>query len=219
MTKFHHAILLLLIILVTGCTSMSGPGEGTDAQKQFNLQSLNGKALVYGRIHWLENGEERYKDKGSAYESISPRYLRVEDTENGSLSIEPDGRFFWVLPEGTYILHQIHWFDPWDGPHRVDPRVAFYVPSGDMALCIGTLQVDIQGKRDIIGGLWMKGRSIEIQDECAGMDSSAIDPSLDKKRLLMVHNHGLPDRPEALENRDQLIDFIRAIMPGLMTIY
>jgi len=33
----------------------------------------------------------------------------------------------------------------------------------------------------------------------------------------MVHNQGLPARPESLENRDKTIDFIRAIIPGLMT--
>jgi hypothetical protein len=139
--------------------------------------------------------------------------------DKGSLRIEPEGHFYWVLPKGTYLMHQIHWFDPIDGPHRIDPRVAFYVPSGAQALCIGTLKVDIQGKRDLIGGLWIKGRTISVEDECESMSLQHVTPDLEKKRLLMVHNHGLPDRPEHLESQDQLIDFIRAIIPGLMTIY
>lgn len=218
MPKLLLTISILFMSLFTGCTSMPGTDEKA-GHETLNLESLNGNALLYGRILWLENGEERYKDNGSAYSSISPRYLRIEDMKQGSLNIEPDGRFFWLLPKGTYLLHQIHWFDPWDGPHRVDPRVAFFVPAGDTALCIGTLTVDIKGKRDIIGGLWMKGRIVEIQDECSDMDSGIIDSSVEKQILLMVHNEGLPDRPEKLEDRDQLMDFIRAIIPGLMTIY
>jgi hypothetical protein len=208
--------ILFCLTLLTACASTPSPDNTTS---QIDLQSLDGKTLVYGRIRWLENGAEKNTGEDARNQSISPKYLRIEDMEQGALTVEADGHFFWVLPEGTYMLHQIHWFDPWDGPHRINPSIAFYVPGEQEALCIGTLNVDILGKRDVIGGLWIKGRSITIDDECEDIYQQHINPELNQMTLLMAHNQGLPDRPEALENRDKLIDFIRAIIPGLMTIY
>lgn len=220
MNKLSKTIIGFSIILITGCAnSPEFEDKGSATVRQIDVESLNTNALVYGRVQWFENGVERKTEKNTIGLNISPRYLRIEDRGEGSLRIEPDGHFYWELPKGTYLMHQIHWFDPIDGPHRIDPRVAFYVPSVGQALCIGTLKVDIQGKRDLIGGLWIKGRTISVEDECESISLQHVTPDLEKKRLLMVHNHGLPDRPESLENRDQLIDFIRAIMPGLMTIY
>ena len=206
--------LLYIFLLLSGCASTM---DGTNPSEQFTVESLGGKTLVYGHIRMLENGEERYKDSPSTYESISPRYLRLEDMEQGTLTVTSDGSFFWVLPTGTYMLHQIHWFDNWDGPHRIDPSLAFYVPPGTNALCAGSLTIDIMGKRDFIGGLWIKGRTIKVEDHCDMLYDKKINASLDKNKLLMVYNKGLPARPESLENRDKLIDFIRAIIPGLMT--
>jgi len=209
-----NCLFLAVALLLSACASTT---DTTKPLERFTIDSLGDKTLVYGHIRMLENGEERYRDSPSTYASISPRYLRLEDMEQGALTIEPDGRFFWVLPGGTYMLHQVNWFDNWDGPHRIDPRLAFYVPTAINALCIGSLTIDIQGKRDFIGGLWIKGRSIKVEDHCDTLYGENINASLDKNKLLMVHNQGLPARPESLENRDKTIDFIRAIIPGLMT--
>jgi len=152
-----NCLFLAVALLLSACASTT---DTTKPLERFTIDSLGDKTLVYGHIRMLENGEERYRDSPSTYASISPRYLRLEDMEQGALTIEPDGRFFWVLPGGTYMLHQVNWFDNWDGPHRIDPRLAFYVPTAINALCIGSLTIDIQGKRDFIGGLWIKGRNI-----------------------------------------------------------
>ena len=211
-TRFFF--LLSFFLLLSGCASTA---DRMKPSEEFTIESLGDNTLVYGHIRMLENGEERYKDSPSTYESISPRYLRLEDMEQGTLTVTSDGSFFWVLPTGTYMLHQVHWFDNWDGPHRIDPSLAFYVPPGTNALCAGSLTIDIRGKRDFIGGLWIKARSIKVEDHCDTLYRENINPSLDPNKLLMVYNQGLPARPASLEKRDQLIDIIRALIPGLMT--
>ena len=82
---------------------------------------------------------------------------------------------------------------------------------------------DLQGKRDIIGGLWVKGLKIHIEDDCENManqfHSRYTDPDLRLAKSLMIFDLNIPDQPKQLEDRDQVQDLIRAIMPGLMTIY
>jgi hypothetical protein len=147
----------------------------------------------------------------------------MEDMLDGDLGVETDGTFAWKLPRGTYIIHQIHWFDSWDGQHRFTPNVAFLIPEGVNTFCLGTLLIDLTGKRDIIGGLWVKNIRVEIKDDCKMLANEFRllypDPDLQHVRSLMISNEKIPDRPEALENRDRTSDFIRAITPGLMTIY
>ncbi len=220
--RLYITVLILTclgcITLTTGCASLDGQApRGTTAS------SLGNDALVYGRIRWIENGEERDSYKHSYGWNISPMYLRTEDMHEGQLGVESDGTFIWKLPRGRYIFHQIYWFDSWDGQHRFTPKVAFQIPEGANTFCLGTLVIDLIGKRDIIGGLRVKNIDIGIKDDCKLLANefrlSYPDPDLQHARSLMIFNEQIPDRPEALENRDRTNDFLRAILPGLRTLY
>jgi len=218
------ALLLESLSLLTACTSNVGKETQTVmSPSDTTVASLGGEALVYGRLRWIQNGEERTEYKHSFGWNIWPKFLRLDDMTYGSLNVDVDGTFTWKLPRGVYIFHQIHWFDSWDGPHRFAPKVAFLVPEYANTHCLGTLVIDLQAKRDIIGGLWVKGIKIHIDDECVAMArefrSRYIDPNLHHTKSLMIFDPNIPDRPEQLEDRDKAQDFMRAILPGLMTIY
>jgi hypothetical protein len=121
------------------------------------------------------------------------------------------------------LLHQIHWFDAWDGHHRLPPKVAFQVPYGAHAYCLGTLVIDLNGKRDIIGGLWVKDWKVHVEDDCGHMASQFrsryADPDLRLAKSLIIYDPRIPNRPDQLEEKDQVQDFMNAITPGLMTIH
>ena len=213
-----------LITMLVGCTSiMESDRQVKTAPVDTTVSSLENEVLVYGRIRWIQNGEERMVYKSSFGWNIWPKYLRMDDMKDGSLSIEADGTFTWKLARGTYLFHQIHWFDSWDGPHRFTPKVAFKIPDGANAWCIGTLVIDLKGKRDFIGGLWVKGIKIKIDDECDELANKFrehySDPDLHHAKSLMIFDPHMADRPKELEEKDKNRDFLRNITPGLMTIY
>lgn len=217
-------LLLVLFYLFSGCAAnMEKGGQTAISPSNTTAALLGNEALAYGRIKWIQNGEERTEYKHSFGWNIWPKYLRLNDMVDGSLNVNEDGTFTWLLPKGVYIVHQIHWFDSWDGLHRFTPKVAFLVPDYANTYCLGTLVIDLRTKRDIIGGLWVKGIKIRIDDECVAMvhefRSRYSDPDLHHAKSLMIFDPDVPDRPHELEGRDKAQDFIRNIIPGVMTIY
>jgi hypothetical protein len=216
-------VCLSLAIFLVGCGGVFAPVRRIEtAPLETTAVSLGDSALVYGRIRWIENGEERTEYKHSYGWNIWPQFLRIDDMESGALSVEADGSFAWKMPRGTYLFHQIYWFDSWDGQHRLTPKVAFQIPVDANAYCLGTLVISVQGKRDIIGGLWLKGVKVKIEDDCEDRDrqfrTRYRDQDLSIAKSLMIFDPRMPKRPEQLEEKDKFQDFIRAITPGLMTI-
>jgi hypothetical protein len=224
-SNYYHArvVLLSLAIFLTSCEGIFAPVRRIEtAPLETTVASLGDSALVYGRIRWIENGEERTEYKHSYGWNIWPQFLRVDDMTKGALSVEVDGSFTWKMPRGAYLFHQIYWLDSWDGQHRLTPKVAFQIPVGANAYCLGTLVISIQGKRDFIGGLWLKGVKVKIEDDCEDREiqfrSLYRDRDLKLENSLMVFDPRMPKRPERLEEMDQFRDFIRAITPGLMIV-
>jgi hypothetical protein len=223
--EFYKVVILLMLgISFSACTSNIQPNEQQAKSTSETISTkLENEAIAYGRIRWIENGKDRENYKSSLGWNIQPRFLRMDDMQTGALNVGADGIFTWRFSSGTYLIHQIHWFDAWDGHHRLTPKVAFNIPPDGRAYCLGTLVIDLQSKRDIIGGLWVQGWTIRIEDECDSLHQqfSATMPesSMEYSKSLMIHNQDIPDRPEQLENKDKALEFIRAIIPGLMTIY
>jgi hypothetical protein len=194
----------------------------TTVPADISATALSERVIAFGRIRWVQNGEQRTDYRSALGWNILPEFLRLEDDELGTLGVEENGSFAWLLPRGTYLLHQLRWFDSWDGWHRLEPKVAFQLIEGAHAYCLGTLVVELQGKRDLIGGLWIKSVRISVEDNCGALTDDFIARYADKTftihRSLMIHSLEIPDRPEQLEEKDKLRDFLRAITPGLMTI-
>ena len=69
----------------------------------------------------------------------------------------------------------------------------------------------------------IKGWKIRIEDDCEHMASlfrsRYSDPDLILAKSLMIYDPRIPDRPMQLERQDQALEFMRSILPGLMTVY
>ena len=187
------------------------PASGTEAG-----------TIAFGRVRWINNGVERSEYKTALGWNIWPHLLRLEDGKTKTLSVEKSGDFEWSLPAGTYLLHQLHWFDPWDGPHRLEPKVAFQLGNEGQAHCLGTMTVALTSKRDIIGGLRVERFTVEITDDCDQQSQAFLArvgyQDIEIRKALMVHGAEIPTRPSDLERKDRLFEILRALIPGLMTI-
>ena len=217
--------LATVVIILTGCasTSLVEPiGTINPAPAGITNAELNKDVLVFGRIRWIQNGEER-SDYYSAYGwNIWPKYFRVENGSNGILGVDNDGRFAWQLPRGTYIAYHLRWFDSWDGLHRLPLRLAFQVPEAQKAYCIGTIIVNLTAKRDFIGGLWIKGWDIELADSCEQdiqwYQKRYTNLTIPIETTPLVYDPDIPDNIQGLERKENIADFIRIIYPLFLPV-
>ena len=213
-------IICFAVLLVAGCQSASlvePLGTLPTAPSELTNTELGNDALVFGRVRWIQNGEER-NDYRSAYGwNIWPEYFRTDDGKNGTLAVTEDGTFTWQLPVGTYLAFQLRWFDVWDGPHRIPLRLAFRVPEAQHAYCIGTIIVKLDAKRDLIGGLWIKGSELVLENTCETdqhwFASRYANLALPMRKSLPVYDPAIPDSIEALEKKDAIADLVRVLYP------
>ena len=203
-----RAAIMLFALAVAGCAA-----PAPTPPVELSAASLGDDVLAFGRIRWFENGEEKIRD-------MDPHYLRVDDMQSGALAVDEAGGFTWKLPGGAYVLHQLYWRDPWSGPERLTPNVAFELPEKSSVVCLGTLVIEIAANRYFLGALWVEDVVIHVEDDCveltSGMRAKYTDPSLTFAKSLMVFDPGMPPRPVDLEQRDRFRDFLRSILPGLM---
>lgn len=211
------ASMAILMPLVMSCAGMPPQAE------QMQLASSPEAGVVaFGRVRWINNDVERFEYKTVLGWNIWPQLLRLEDGKTKALGVEKRGTFVWRLPVGTYLLHQVQWFDPWDGPHRLEPKVAFQLGNEKQAHCLGTMTIDLTSSRDLIGGLRIQSFKVEIMDDCnqqsQAFSARASNRDIEISKALMVHGAAIPTRPSDLERKDQVFDILRALIPGLMTI-
>ena len=211
--------------LLAGCQStawLEPVGTLPTASPELTNTDLDEDVLVFGRIRWIQNGEERTDYKSGYGWNIWPQYYRVEDKQHGTLAVTEDGTFTWQLPKGTYFAYQLKWFDSWDGWHRLPLRLAFQIPDAHHAYCIGTLNIKLQAKRDLIGGLWIKDWNLVLDDSCdedqLWFTARYTNVTLPLEKSLPVYDSDIPDTVEALEKRDDIADILRAIYPLFMPV-
>lgn len=199
-------ISVTLLFTLSGCASIV-----KQAPPGVVLPSTGDEVLVFGRIMWIQNGEIR-----ESYSDIPLSILRAEDMKNGSIAVEKDGTFYALLPKGTYVIHEINWFDAWSGLHWIVPKVAFNTVGDRHIYYLGTLVVDLKATRDIRGGLRVKGFTIHIEDD---EDNALVafrerypNQAGEVFKALMIHDPSIPTDAASLE-RKRLLDLLFKIWP------
>ena len=214
--------VIQLLLISLSATILAGCQSTSIAPQNITEAELDKEVLFFGRIRWIENGVERTDYKSTFGWNISAQYYRIDDEENGSIGVDENGYFTWRLPKGTYLAYQLRWFDSWDGLHRLPLRLAFQAPQIQKAYCVGTLIVNIQTKRDLIGGLWIKHWELDINDSCdqdlKWFQSHYVNLKIPIEKSLLVYNPGIPDNIQDLEQKERLGDIMRAIYPLFMPV-
>lgn len=206
----QYLIAAMVLVLSFGCSSLT---EVDKPPQETSLMSVEENTLVLGRVRWIENGETKYNP------AVKLRVLRIEDMKEDDIQVGKDGRFLTYLPEGTYIIYQINWFDLWDGPHWLRPSTAFQILEGQQNHYLGTLIMEMQTKRDVIGKLKIKEFKVLVEDE--GDDEEIFihnhypDYEGPLNKQLMIHDSGIPRNIER-EKQQTLLDITRALFFGVM---
>lgn len=230
---FTILTLLFMTIMSGGCASHPGNanylsepnlpirGRIDKAPVETKASTLESDVLLFGKIRWIENGNERNEYRSGWGWNIWFPFYRMEDGESGLFVIEKDGLFFWRVPKGSYLIHRIEWRDAWDGLHFLNSKVAIDATKEEKALCLGTLTFDIQSSRNTIGGLVPKNIKGDVEDNCDALEqqfhTQYRDSGLKTSTSLMRFNPNLPI-PENIKDMNRFKDIFRSLTPGLMSL-
>jgi hypothetical protein len=217
-TRLCILALILIVLPSSGCYKSAGVKEVT----QDDIKSLApGEALIFGRVKMIDNGRER-KDYLSFTDQLDVMLVRVEDGQPLSVKrVRADGTFLWRVPRGTYLLTRLRWWEL-RGWFPLRPRIAFQVGTGAGAYYLGTLRIDAEIERSALS-VKLKQFSVGVADEY-DRDAQLLTKQLPDfhapvETALMVHDSRIPAITESEVKQSTVIDVLRSLGFGLMTIH
>lgn len=190
---------VMLGLIAAGTAGLSGCTEVQSIETTEELQNAamsDETSIVFGRVKWIENGEE-LDLKGSNFfgKPVVPRLRRVEDNSIVTVELDNAGHFAWSLSKGTYIIDKIQRSSPKFGSAFLIPKVAFRVPENGRNYYIGTLQANAVAESSFWGVEGNAKFSIadEMRSEYAYLRQKLGSSVSDIQRSLMVQDENLPD--------------------------
>ena len=172
-----YTISIVSLVLV-GCSSEPGhmnylsepnlpiTGRIDKAPENTLAQTLGSDVLVFGRLRWRDNGEERSDYRSGWGWNVWLRYLRDNGRDIGLFVVEKDGQFTWRIHQGSYTYYQVGWREPSNGIQYLVSKVRFDAKNDADALCLGTLTINITTSRDLVGSHWLRNAQIQVDDDC-----------------------------------------------------
>ena len=212
--------LLLVIVIIplsfTGCYTTATNIENTAELKQARAEEND--SIVFGRIKWIEAGEEKNIGKGVFAMSLAPHLMKMDDKARVIGEVNEGGNFVWTLKKGAYMIHKMAYRDPWSGNYFVVPKVAFNVPENGKVFYVGTLKAEFTPKRDLIGGLSGEVKFSILDEESKDYSDFKNKFNINSDEVnksLMVHDQRLPRSIETTEGYNLAISIMNAVLYGL----
>ena len=138
-------IFLFLVGAAGGCATTAENIRATGDWEQ--ARTTESASVVFGRIQWLENGEEKKIGSGMFEFHVRPGLLHLTDKTRHFGDVDENGEFAWVLEPGMYAIFRINYRDPWSGNYFFVPKAGFQVPEKGKVYYVGKLKVDFAPKR------------------------------------------------------------------------
>jgi hypothetical protein len=191
-------LLFLIAIAAGGCTTTA---TFTDTARE-GIGA--GRSVIFGRLLWMENGEERRFGVGLTPITVLPQLVKLDDATRTGGELDRDGFFLWTLEKGTYIIGNIRYGDAWSGNLTFAPRIAFRVPENGKAYSVGTLKAEFEPERDLANGISGPARFSVVDTSEEDMEGfRAENANVPPEKSLMVHDPRLPGKLETLSDFTQ----------------
>jgi outer membrane lipoprotein-sorting protein len=201
--------VVLFALVLDGCISATATKHIQSASELD--RSEKDRAIVFGQIEWIENGEKKKVGEDIVLE---PHMLNLDDESITIGLLGEDGKFVWYLPAGTYFIKTI--VIELRG-YNVLPKVAFSVPENGKAYYLGTLKCNLIVKSSfpVVSGTFRYKINDEGDSEITSFQNQYNYP-FDKIEIsLMVHEPTLPDSVESALERDRAVQTINTILMGI----
>jgi hypothetical protein len=169
--------LAAALVVLAGCFSPKYPGAGDP------ILLAAGDALVFGHLRIVADGREVFPQRpnlrdeliGPPVPDVRPSLFRVEENERAIYArLDDDGRFYWVVPRGTYLVYVSR-----GAPELTNvPVAAFQVMPRDEAVYVGTLVLRTSA-----------GPSAADQPFDWDLDGVDVADDLDPARVALARRH------------------------------
>ena len=199
------SLSILFALLFSGCglrVAKISPGE--------ELVAKDDKSIIFAKIVFVENGEEIESYNWRSRPCLIIYHIEKKKILIPEPRISPDNdRYLCLrLPTGTYVVtHMIFGY-------KVQPQIAFQVPSAKKVYYLGTLKVDAStGSYSSL----LAVNNIEVSDQydeakkVLANRNPGMANSLEKR--LMVHDRSIPIDPHMHER-----DFIEGMLGDILQL-
>ena len=211
-------LTVLLILLPSGCYKTVSVQEVTPETME---QLAPGEALIFGRMRMTDNGKEK-EHYITTTEQLDMMLVRVEDEQALAVKrVREDGTFLWRVPRGTYLLTRLRWWE-FRGWFPLRPRTAFQVGPDARVYYLGTLRIDVETERSALS-VKLKRFTVQVADEYE-RDATLLLKQIPAfqgsvQKALMVHDARIPAVTESEVKQSTVLDVLRSLGFGLMTVY
>jgi len=218
LTSAKAVLAILLIIQSSGCYKSVSVQEVTPEAME---RLAPGEALIFGRMRMTDNGKEKERYITTT-EQLDMMLVRIEDEQALAVKrVREDGTFLWKVPRGTYLLTRLRWWE-FRGWFPLRPRIAFQVGTDAQAYYLGTLRIDAEIERSALS-VKLKGFAVQVADEY-DRDAPLLSKQLPAfqgsvEKALMVHDARIPAVTESEVKQSIVLDVLRSLGFGLMTVY
>ena len=191
-----------LMIFLSGCSTVQNIETAAEAQAAAGSAD---RSIVYGRVRWIENGQEPNLESenflGERIQRVTPRLKRAEDNSTVIVELDNAGHFVWSLQAGTYIIDMLSVTVPGYEAGFFVPKVAFQVPENGSSYYIGTLRADAVVDADFWGTDGSAKFSVvdEMRSENAYARKKLGSSFSTGRKSLMVQNDKLPESFDTTE--------------------
>jgi hypothetical protein len=218
LTSAKAVLTILLIIQSSGCYKTVSVQEVTPETME---QVAPGEALIFARMRMVDNGKEKERYI-TATEQLDMMLVRIEDEQALAVKrVREDGTILWKVPRGTYLLTRLRWWE-FRGWFPLRPRIAFQVGPDARVYYLGTLRIDAETERSALS-VKLKSFTVQVADEYerdAPLLSKQIPAFQGRiEKALMVHDARIPAVTESEVRQSTVLDVLRSLGFGLMTVY
>jgi hypothetical protein len=218
MKKILQKLVFLFAIVpffLSGCYSTAKNLQSTRDFAQARAEDSN--SIVFGRIKWIESGDEKKIGKGIFAWWVKPNLIEIEKQSRIIGEIDEGGNFVWSLKKGIYLIDKIEYHDYWSGNYFINPHVAFIVPKNGKTYYLGTLVAQYERERDFFGSI--TGQTIfsvidEESKDCVRYQKKFNIKSNEFEKSLMFYDPRLPKSLETKENFNMALSIINLILSG-----
>jgi len=213
---FRHLIVYFLLSLILGGCNTA---RNLASMKELNGSLRQDTSLVFGRIQWVEDGEEKVIGSGLVTFSVAPQLLRIEDGKRILGEIDETGRFTWALEKGLYVIYRLNYRDPLTGNYFLVPKIGFRVSENGKAYGLGTLRAEYNHKRNFLGSLAGAKAKFSVDNtteaDIADFGQRFPGANCEVGPSLFVHDDRLPQTFDTSADFSLAMQILQAILIGI----
>jgi hypothetical protein len=167
-----YAMLLGCLLLAVGPVPQPAgaevrTGETIDSPEELaDALADGGRALVIGRVRWIQNGKPQKLGTGLFTNMITLHVYRQGSDHRIRGNHAEDGTYAWAMPPGTYHIPLIAFLTKEGNSVMAPAFFRFEVLEADGVTYLGTLEVNSTRKSGFPGWKY-KMKELVVKDECA----------------------------------------------------